>query len=95
MTYQPPEGVHRVTEVLFDCHLKAWYDSPGIAVDGCLLTYVGPDVCDICKSGNRKNIHSAKFKSPFTPETPRFEVCFLFIENYLRTTNLIHILPAS
>ena len=76
MTYQPPEGVPRVTEVLFDCHLKAWYDSPGIAVDGCLLTYVGPDVCDICKSGNRKNIHSAKFKSPFTPETPRFEVCF-------------------
>ncbi|CAH3162458.1 unnamed protein product, partial [Pocillopora meandrina] len=53
---------------------RAWYDSPGIAVDGCLLTYVGPDVCDICKSGNRKNIHSAKFKSPFTPETPRFEV---------------------
>ncbi|CAH3122218.1 unnamed protein product [Pocillopora meandrina] len=53
---------------------RAWYDSPGIAVDGCLLTYVGPNSCNICKSGNRKNIHSAKFKSPFTPETPRFEV---------------------
>ncbi|XP_066027980.1 uncharacterized protein [Pocillopora verrucosa] len=53
---------------------RAWYDSPGIAVDGCLLTYMGPDSCKICKSGNRKNIHSAKFKSPFAPETPRFEV---------------------
>ncbi|CAH3162463.1 unnamed protein product [Pocillopora meandrina] len=53
---------------------RAWYDSPGIAVDGCLLTYMGPNFCNICKSGNRKNIHSAKFKSPFTPETPRFEV---------------------
>ncbi|XP_066021550.1 uncharacterized protein [Pocillopora verrucosa] len=53
---------------------RAWYDSPGIAVDGCLLTYMGPNSCNICKSGNRKNIHSAKFKSPFTPETPRFEV---------------------
>ena len=79
----------------FDCHFKAWYDSPGIAVDGCLLTYMGPNFCNICKSGNRKNIHSAKFKSPFTPETPRFEVCFWFIENYLQTKNLIHILPAS
>ncbi|XP_066021565.1 uncharacterized protein [Pocillopora verrucosa] len=53
---------------------RVWYDSPGIAVNGCLLTYVGPKSCNICKSGKPKNIHSAKFKSPFTPETPRFEV---------------------
>lgn len=53
---------------------RAWYDSPGIAVDGCLLTYRGPDFCDTCKIGIPKHIHSAKFKSSFTPETPRFEV---------------------
>ncbi|CAH3122203.1 unnamed protein product [Pocillopora meandrina] len=53
---------------------RAWYDSPGIAVDGCLLTYMGPKFCKICESGNHKDIHSAMFKSPFTPETPRFEV---------------------
>ncbi|PFX24640.1 hypothetical protein AWC38_SpisGene10754 [Stylophora pistillata] len=53
---------------------SAWYDSPGISVDGCLLTYLGSDFCDTCKRGEPKEIHSAKFKSPFTPETPRFEV---------------------
>ncbi|CAH3162466.1 unnamed protein product, partial [Pocillopora meandrina] len=53
---------------------RAWYDSPGITVDGCLLTYKGPDSCKTCKEGKPRNIHSAKFKSPFTPETPRFEV---------------------
>ncbi|XP_066021554.1 uncharacterized protein [Pocillopora verrucosa] len=53
---------------------RAWYDSPGIAVDGCLLTYMGPKFCSICESGNHKAYHSAMFKSPFTPETPRFEV---------------------
>ncbi|XP_022789481.1 uncharacterized protein LOC111329137 isoform X1 [Stylophora pistillata] len=53
---------------------RAWYDSPGIAVDGCLLTYMGPDFCVICREGRPKHIHSAKFKSPFTPKTPRFEV---------------------
>ncbi|PFX26290.1 Short transient receptor potential channel 2 [Stylophora pistillata] len=53
---------------------RAWYDSPGIAVDGCLLTYKGPDFCNTCKIGIPKHIHSAKFKSSFTPETPRFEV---------------------
>ncbi|RMX45042.1 hypothetical protein pdam_00011498 [Pocillopora damicornis] len=52
----------------------AWYDSPGIAVDGCLLTYMGPDFCKKCKDANPNDIHSAIFKSPFTPETPRFEV---------------------
>ena len=31
------------------CCFKAWYDSPGIAVDGCLLTYMGPDFCKKCK----------------------------------------------
>ena len=76
VTYSRQKGVPQYTEVLLDCYLKAWYDSPGIAVDGCLLTYLGPDFCDTCKSGDPKKIHNAKFKSPFTPETPRFEVRF-------------------
>ncbi|XP_058950960.2 uncharacterized protein [Pocillopora verrucosa] len=53
---------------------RAWRNSPGIAVDGCLLTYLGPDFCKKCKDGKPNNIHSAKFNSPFTEETPRFEV---------------------
>ena len=90
------KGVPHDTKVLLDCHLKAWYDSPEIAVYDCLLTYMGPDFCDTCKNGEPKKIHSAKFKSPFTPETPRFEVrTYRPIENYLRTKNLIHILLAS
>lgn len=52
----------------------AWYDSQGIAVDGCLLTYLGPEFCRECKKrGYSDNHHSAKFKSPYTPETPRLE----------------------
>ncbi|XP_022789480.1 uncharacterized protein LOC111329136 [Stylophora pistillata] len=54
---------------------RAWYYSPGIAIDGCLLTYLGPDFCYRCRNrGIRKKIHSAQFKYPFTIEMPRFEV---------------------
>ena len=67
--------VLHVTGILFDHHLKAWDNSQGIAVDGCLLTYLGPDFCEKCREdGKRTNIHSAKLNSPFTEETPRFEV---------------------
>ncbi|PFX17927.1 Transient receptor potential-gamma protein [Stylophora pistillata] len=57
----------------------AWYDSQGIAVDGCLLTYLGPKFCHDCEeSGFQDDAHSAKFKSPFTPETPRLEVRLMY-----------------
>ncbi|XP_022805037.1 short transient receptor potential channel 4-like isoform X2 [Stylophora pistillata] len=53
----------------------AWYDSQGIAVDGCLLTYLGPKFCHDCNGSSiQVEEHSAKFNSPFTPETPRLEV---------------------
>ena len=81
--------VIHVTEILFDHHLKAWRNSPGIAVDGCLLTYLGPDFCKKCKDGKPNNIHSAKFNSPFTEETPRFEVKFLI---YTHRHTYIHTL---
>ena len=77
--------VIHVTEILFDHHLKAWRNSPGIAVDGCLLTYLGPDFCKKCKDGKPNNIHSAKFNSPFTEETPRFEVKFWFTHTDIHT----------
>ena len=77
--------ISHVTEVSFDHCFKAWYDSPGIAVDGCLLTYMGPDFCKKCKDANPNDIHSAIFKSPFTPETPRFEVRLCFTHTYIHT----------
>ena len=77
--------ISHVTEVSFDHCFKAWYDSPGIAVDGCLLTYMGPDFCKKCKDGNPNDTHSAIFKSPFTPETPRFEVRLCFTHTYIHT----------
>ena len=79
--------ISHVTEVSFDHCFKAWYDSPGIAVDGCLLTYMGPDFCKKCKDGNPNDTHSAIFKSPFKPETPRFEVRFCFTHRYIPYTH--------
>ncbi|XP_022803157.1 short transient receptor potential channel 7-like [Stylophora pistillata] len=57
----------------------AWYDSQGIAVDGCLLTYLGNKFCHKCKGDGPDEPHSAKFKCPFTAEKPRLEVKFWFI----------------
>lgn len=53
--------------------VKAW-KSLGIGIDGCLLTYKGPDYCDDCKGNEPRGIHSARYLIPFTPEKPRIEV---------------------
>ncbi|KAL9984405.1 hypothetical protein ACROYT_G006693 [Oculina patagonica] len=51
---------------------SAW-ESLGIGIDGCLLTYKGPDFCDVCKGKQPKSVHGARYLMPFTPEVPRIE----------------------
>ena len=49
----------------------------GIGIQGCLLTYEGPDSCQFCmgqEAQNKIQIHGAKYLMPFTRETPRIEV---------------------
>ena len=53
---------------------KAW-QSLGIGIEGCLLTYEGPNSCYICELRNDyREHHGAQCLTPFTPEMPRFEV---------------------
>lgn len=52
---------------------KAW-DSSGITVDGCRLTYQGKEICDICKGNVPVIYHGARYRVPFSREYPYFEV---------------------
>ncbi|XP_015762586.1 PREDICTED: uncharacterized protein LOC107341655 [Acropora digitifera] len=52
---------------------KAW-DSSGITVDGCRLTYQGKEICKTCKENVPVIYHGARYRVPFSPKYPHFEV---------------------
>ena len=56
---------------------QAW-DSSGIAMDGCRLTYQGEEICKTCKENGPVIYHGARYRVPFSREYPHFEVSFEF-----------------
>ncbi|KAK2573186.1 hypothetical protein P5673_002237 [Acropora cervicornis] len=54
---------------------QAW-DSKGIHVEECLLTFEGAKLCDKCQPENTMKypIHGARYTTPFSLKFPHFEV---------------------
>ena len=53
--------------------IQAW-DSKGISVEECLLTYEGAKMCDRCTPEKLWKYHGARYIIPFSLEFPHFEV---------------------